>query len=56
MSDHFAAENGEAGRAARRIPVDEAITSGHLRVDGERAEARRFVEMFLFPSTEDATV
>ena len=38
------------------LPVDAAITSGHLRVDGEPAEARRFVEMFLFPSTEDATV
>jgi len=38
------------------LPVDEAIASGRLQVDGERAEARRFVEMFLFPSTEDATV
>jgi hypothetical protein len=38
------------------LPVDDAITSGQLRVDGERAEARRFVEMFLFPSTQDATV
>lgn len=38
------------------LPVDDAITSGHLRVDGERAEARRFVEMFQFPSTEDVTV
>jgi DNA-binding HxlR family transcriptional regulator len=38
------------------LPVDDAIASGQLRVDGERAEATRFVEMFLFPSTEDATV
>jgi len=38
------------------LPVDDAIASGELRVDGERAEATRFVEMFLFPSTEDATV
>jgi putative sterol carrier protein len=38
------------------LPVDDAITSGHLRVDGDHAEASRFVEMFLFPSTEDATV
>jgi hypothetical protein len=38
------------------LPVNDAITSDRLRVEGERAEARRFVEMFLFPSTEDATV
>lgn len=38
------------------LPVDDAVSSGRLRVDGERAEARRFVEMFQFPSTQDATV
>jgi DNA-binding HxlR family transcriptional regulator/putative sterol carrier protein len=37
------------------LPVDDAITSGRLRVDGELADARRFAEMFLSPSTEDAT-
>jgi len=38
------------------LSVDDAISSGQLRVDGERAEATRFVETFRFPSTEDARV
>lgn len=38
------------------MDVDEAVSSGRLRVEGDPAEARRFVERFQFPSTEDATV
>ena len=38
------------------MDVDEAVSSGRLRVEGDPAEARRFVEKFQFPSTEDATV
>jgi DNA-binding HxlR family transcriptional regulator/putative sterol carrier protein len=38
------------------IDIDEAVEDGRVRVEGDRAEARRFVEMFQFPSTEDATV
>ena len=38
------------------MDVDEAVSSGRLRVEGDPAEARRFVERFRFPSTEDATV
>jgi len=38
------------------MDVDEAVSSGRLRVEGDPAEARRFVERFQFPSIEDATV
>jgi DNA-binding HxlR family transcriptional regulator/putative sterol carrier protein len=38
------------------MDVDEAVSSGRLRVEGDPAEARRFVERFQFPSTVDATV
>ena len=35
--------------------LDEAIGTGSLRVEGDRVDAARFVEMFRFPSAEDAT-
>jgi DNA-binding HxlR family transcriptional regulator/putative sterol carrier protein len=39
-----------------RTDVDAAVTSGRLRVQGERADARRLFEMFRFPSADTATV
>ncbi|HMG26077.1 MAG TPA: winged helix-turn-helix transcriptional regulator [Acidimicrobiia bacterium] len=36
------------------LPLEAAVGSGGVRVEGDRAEAERFVEMFRFPSTEDA--
>jgi DNA-binding HxlR family transcriptional regulator/putative sterol carrier protein len=36
--------------------VDAAITSGRMRLDGDRADAERLFEMFRFPSTEDVNV
>ena len=38
------------------LDVDDAIASGRVSVDGDRAEARRLFEMFRFPSPEDARV
>lgn len=38
------------------LGLDEAISSGRVRLEGDRAEAERFFEMFRFPSPEDATV
>lgn len=38
------------------VDLDERIEAGRVRLEGDRAEARRFVEMFHFPSPEDATV
>ena len=38
------------------MDVDDAIDSGRVQLDGDRAEARRLFEMFRFPSTEDARV
>jgi DNA-binding HxlR family transcriptional regulator/putative sterol carrier protein len=35
---------------AGTVDFDAATTSGHLRLDGDRAEARRLFEMFQFPS------
>jgi DNA-binding HxlR family transcriptional regulator/putative sterol carrier protein len=39
-----------------RTDVDAAVTSGRLRVQGDRADARRLFEMFRFPSADTATV
>jgi putative sterol carrier protein len=39
-----------------RTDVDAAIRSGRLRVQGDRADAKRLFEMFRFPSADDATV
>lgn len=39
-----------------RLELDDAIASGRVRVDGDRAEVERFFEIFRFPSPEDATV
>jgi DNA-binding HxlR family transcriptional regulator/putative sterol carrier protein len=36
--------------------VDAATTSGHLLLDGDRADARRLFEMFRFPFADDASV
>ena len=38
------------------LDVDDAIASGRVSVDGDRAEARRLFEMFRFPSPEAARV
>jgi DNA-binding HxlR family transcriptional regulator/putative sterol carrier protein len=38
------------------MDVDAAIDAGRVQLDGDRAEARRLVEMFRFPSTEEARV
>jgi hypothetical protein len=38
------------------LGLDEAISSGRVRLEGDRAEAERFFEMFRFPSPEHATV
>lgn len=38
------------------LGLDDAIASERVRLDGDRAEAERFFEMFHFPSPEDATV
>ena len=39
---------------AGNADLDDAATSGRLRLDGDRAEARRFFEMFRLPSSHDA--
>ena len=38
------------------LDVDAAISSGRLRLQGDRADARRLFEMFRFPAPEDAKV
>jgi len=39
---------------AGNADLDDAATSGRLRLDGDRAEARHFFEMFRLPSSHDA--
>lgn len=38
---------------AGKLNVDTARTEGHLRLDGDPAEARRLFEMFRLPSSDD---
>jgi DNA-binding HxlR family transcriptional regulator/putative sterol carrier protein len=38
------------------LPLEAAVGSGGVRLEGDRADAERFVEMFRFPSAEDAEV
>jgi ubiquinone biosynthesis protein UbiJ len=38
------------------LRLDDAIEDGRVRLEGDRADAFRFVEMFRFPSPEEAKV
>ncbi|HEY4397883.1 MAG TPA: winged helix-turn-helix transcriptional regulator [Acidimicrobiia bacterium] len=39
-----------------RVDPEDAVGSGRVRVEGDRAEVKRFFEIFRFPPGEDATV
>jgi len=45
-----------SGLLTGELPLDDAIASRRVHVEGDRAEAQRFVEMFRFPSPDDAKV